>query len=150
MNKPIDHYFDEIRPNQSMIIRKFLAQKSQHIISAGFQSQSQTITVISNPNTNNTEKIESKPPTEVTETSLSAISTPMLGLIIPLEVPRKTFRNNADIHNDPNITEMDASEATFFDANNHQFIFQNIAILTLSQFVRTQIEVKPYSVKSFY
>ena len=43
------HSFDERRPNQSKSTEKFIAQKSQPNLSASFQSETQTIPVVSAP-----------------------------------------------------------------------------------------------------
>ena len=63
-----------------MITDQISAQK--HKISAGFQSQTQTTSVNSNPLTNITETTESTPPAEVTEISVPKSSTLVRGKVI--------------------------------------------------------------------
>ena len=53
-NGPIDHNVHEIHSVQSMITEKMSAQRSQRFTVVGFQSQTQTNSVISNPKINNT------------------------------------------------------------------------------------------------
>ena len=43
----------------------------------------------------------------------------------PLQLLTKTFRTNLDSRNDPNISEMSSSKNKPFDANIHNFHFQN-------------------------
>ena len=89
-NRPTDHEYDEIRPNQSMITEEIVAQKLQQKNSAGEQYQTQTSSVILNPNLSINETTEAMPPSKFTETSFPASSTLVASIATPLQVPLNT------------------------------------------------------------
>ena len=72
--RPIVLNLDETGSNRSMITEETNAPKSQGI-SAGFQSQTQKTSVLSNQKRKNTKFNGDKPSTEITETSFLISST---------------------------------------------------------------------------
>ena len=88
-NRRNDHDFGETRSGQSLIFGKTTAQDSQQIIIAGFQSQTRTTPITTNPKINITGTTESTPPTEVTEISIATSSFVKPGNILPLQMEQK-------------------------------------------------------------
>ena len=141
-NRLIDNKNDEIRSNQSRITEK--------IISADFQSETQTASVNVNLNINKTGTTEHISHTEVTGTSNPVTSSLIPGFTIPLEVPTKTFRSSSVIHKDLNISDVFTSQNIYFGATCHQFQFQNTAKWKFFQFNRTRNNVTLYNPFSNY
>ena len=112
-NRPIDHITDETRSNQSLVTEELLVKKTQ--------PQTQTTSVISNPNINNIGTTESIPHTEVTDISPPTSFTLLENINIPLQVPKTIIRSKSDIQNYPNISEISASIDNRFHANIHHF-----------------------------
>ena len=94
-----------------MITGKNIAPKAK-IITAGFQSQTRTNSVISIPKITSTETTGSIPPLEVTGTLLLAISALISDVIIPLplQFPTKTNTSFSDVQNDPKTSEKTPSQ----------------------------------------
>ena len=128
-NRPIDHNTDEIRSNQSMVTERTDTQKSQHSISAGFQSQTQRASVLSNPKSNSIETTESIPSTKATEFSRANSTNLVPNINKPTEIPTKTIRDKTDTHNDLNTSEKFASQDNLSGATSHQIHFQNTPTL---------------------
>ena len=82
-NRLFDHKSDGKRSNQSMITGKILDLKWKNN-TAGFQSQTETSSVVSNPNKLITDFTESIVSTETTETSIATISILVPNTIISL------------------------------------------------------------------
>ena len=119
-----------------MVTEKVIVVKPKQNISIGFRPQ--TISVISNPNINNTETTGNIHQNEVAEISPSISPTLTPGIAISLQAPTKTIRTNSDSHDDPNVFELFASKYIHFDASNHQFQFENTETLPVLQSIRIQ------------
>ena len=110
-NRPINHNIDEKRSSQSMITRQFIAQVSKHRYKDDLQFQTQTNSVVSSPNINNTETRESIPHTVVLEILIPTSFTLVSDLNIPLQVPTKPIQSNSDTLSDPTTSEKFASHS---------------------------------------
>ena len=74
-NRLFDHKNYEICSIQSLITAKTIVKQSKRNSKTGFQPQTQTAFITTNPILNNTETTESLPLTEVIEVSASTSST---------------------------------------------------------------------------
>ena len=84
-------------------------QISGYYVNAGSQFQLQITSVVSNPNFENAEILESISPIEVTEISPPTCSSLTPGINIPLHFPA-TIRSASDSQNDPGIRKVSASK----------------------------------------
>ena len=75
-----------------MIFDKITAPETQQTFDAGFQSQTQTNPINSNPKISNTGPTESIPPTEVSEISNPTSSFLKPGFILPLLAEQNNWK----------------------------------------------------------
>ena len=125
-SRPLDQNFDQILPGQSMITRKTFVGKSKQKFNNGFQPQTRTTSVSSNPKTQNWTQwkytfhwgFQIWPPTNCTLIPCYRI---------PLQVPTKTLGTNVGSQNDWDISETSASTDNLSDETSYQFEIQNTA-----------------------
>ena len=110
---PIDHILGEIGSNQRSL-RNLLVKKMKQSIRIGFQPQTHTNPVTSNPDKNNTETAESLPSTEIVEISPSTSYSLIPDNNEPLMILTKIIRSNPEFQIDPCLTEVSASKDNIF------------------------------------
>ena len=87
-NRPNDLDIVKIYSKQGMVTGNIVTWNSQQYISADFQSQRQTISVISNTKINKTEATESIAHSDVSQITLPTSFALITGSHIPLQVPK--------------------------------------------------------------
>ena len=127
-NRLIDNKNNDVPSNQSMVTEKISAQQLEQQNSFGFQSQTQTTSVILNPSINNSETTEVISPTEVAGISIPTSSTRFPAITKPLHIPTKAVRSNSDIHNDPRMSEKKCLKDNPSKATSHCFHYPNTKI----------------------
>ena len=121
--RPIDEIIDKIRSIRSTITEKIIAQKPNQNTSSGFQPRTQSFSVNSNQNLNNTETTESISPTGISiETSSALIS----GITIPSQVPTVNILCKFVISFEPNSSEKFTSQDKSCGVTSHQFFVQTL------------------------
>ena len=111
---------------------KKILLKNQNEKRAGFQPQTQSISVTTNPQINNTETLEKISSTKVTGISIPTTSILKPGLTIPLQVPKKTFQSISDNHKYHKRSEKFTSQKISSGLTSHQFQVWNATTIPFS------------------